>query len=333
LILSNVLQRVAAGSPVRVRTPAIFDPASAPANEIASYALLVIGICAALFLVVGGLTFYALLRFRARPGDDEREPPQIYASSQIEIAWTVVPIVIVFLLALVTARTILVLQKDEAPIGSLEITAIGHQWWWEFHYPEYGFTTANELHIPLSDPSDPWPTFLDLQSQDVIHSFWVPRLSGKTDVVPNRTNHLWMAPTQPGVYVGQCAEYCGTQHAGMLLRVVVESRADFERWVERQRGPAVSRASLASEQALFEATACISCHRIRGTRAQGRFGPDLTHLMSRETLGAGVARNDRSNLIQWVASPDHFKPGALMPAMQLPPDQVERIVDYLVSLE
>lgn len=316
-----------------VQTPSMFSPASAPANEIASYGLLVVAICATIFVVVAALTVFALVRYRARQGDDGREPPQVYASSQIELAWTVVPIVIVFVLALVTARTILALQKDERPEGWLEVTAIGHQWWWEFHYPEYGFTTANELHIPLSEADAPSPTFLNLQSQDVIHSLWVPRLSGKTDVIPNRTNHMWMEPTRAGLYVGQCAEYCGTQHAGMLLRVVVEPREEFERWVAQQQRPAVAQESLASQRALFERTACISCHTVRGTPARGRFGPDLTHLMSRATIGSGVAANDRANLLEWVMDPDHFKPGSRMPSMQLAPDQIAGIVDYLVSLE
>jgi len=316
-----------------VQTPSIFAPASTPAHGIAEYATLVLAICAAIFVVVSALTVFALIRFRARPGDDVREPPQVYASRQIELAWTIAPIVIVFVLSLVTARTILALQKDTRPEGWLAVTAVGHQWWWEFHYPEYGFTTANELHIPLSEDGAPWPTFLDLQSQDVIHSFWVPRLSGKTDVIPNRTNHMWMEPTRPGVYVGQCAEYCGTQHAGMLLRVVVEPREDFERWVAQQQQPAVERESLRAERTLFERTACISCHTVRGTLADGKFGPDLTHLMSRATLGSGVATNDRAHLLEWVKDPDHFKPGARMPAMQLAPDQITRIVDYLVSLE
>lgn len=331
LLLVGIAARAA--EPGAVQTPSIFAPVSAPSEAIADYAALVIGICGAIFAVVVALIVVAMVRFRARADDDGREPPQVYASNQIELAWTVLPILIVFVLGLVTARTILALQKDERPEGWLEVTAIGHQWWWEFHYPEYDITTANELHIPLSQTEARRPTFLNLQSQDVIHSFWVPQLAGKTDVIPNRTNHMWMEPTQPGLYVGQCAEYCGTQHANMLLRVVVETRDEFERWVERQQRPAVADASLADERALFERTACINCHQVRGTLADGRFGPDLTHLMSRATLGSGVALNNRANLIDWIAHPDHLKPGARMPAMQLSPAQVERVADYLVSLE
>lgn len=311
-----------------VRTPSIFDPVSTPAEIIDSYTMLVVAICTAIFLVVAGLLAFAVVRFRARPGDELREPPQIYGSNQIELAWTVIPVVIVVILALVTARTILELQKDEKPEGWLAITATGHQWWWEFHYPSLGITTANELHIPVDQAA-----FLDLESQDVIHSFWVPQLSGKTDVIPNRTNHLWMQAGEPGLYVGQCAEFCGTQHAYMLLRVYVDTAEDFERWVAAQQRNAAQKASVREGRELFETTACVNCHTVRGTGARGRFGPDLTHLMSRATLGAGVAPNDRDNLIDWVTHPDHLKPGVRMPAMQLEPRRIEQLVDYLVSLD
>jgi cytochrome c oxidase subunit 2 len=311
----------------------IFEPASVPAEAIVDYTMLVLAICGAIFVVVASLIVIAIVRFRVRPGDDGREPPQIYGGFRIELAWTVVPVLIVVVLGLVTARTIYALQKDEAPPGALEIVAIGHQWWWEFTYPEYGFTTANELHLPLGDDGGPRPSFLVLESQDVIHSFWVPRLAGKIDLIPNRTNHLWIEPTEAGEYLGQCAEFCGTQHAGMLLRVVVEPREDFERWAAAQQRPAVADPAVAHGRDLFEQTACVSCHRVRGIDADGRFGPDLTHLMSRATLGSGVATNDRAHLLEWVARPDHLKPGVRMPAMQLAPEEIEAVVDYLVTLQ
>lgn len=311
-----------------IQTPSMFDTSSTPADTIADYSRLVVAVCAAIFVVVAGLLVVVIVRFRARNGDDEREPPQIYGSTQIELAWTVVPILIVVLLGLVTARNILALQKDERPQGWLPITAIGHQWWWEFRYPERGVVTANELHLPVGRPA-----FFDLESQDVIHSFWVPQLSGKIDLVPNRTNHLWMDPLEPGVYVGQCAEYCGTQHANMLLRVIVHTPEDFERWLDQQLADANPSPAVAAGRRIFETTACISCHTVRGTDADGRFGPDLTHLMSRATIGAGVASNDREHLIEWVTSPDHLKPGARMPAMKLEPARIEQLVDYLLTLE
>ena len=310
-----------------IQTPSMFATSSTPADAIAVYAVLVIGICAAIFVVVAGLLAVTVVRFRARPDDDGREPPQVYGSKQIELAWTVVPMLIVILLGLVTARNILALQKDERPEGWLPITAIGHQWWWEFHYPEQGFTTANELHLPVGRPA-----FLELLSQDVIHSFWVPQLSGKTDLIPNRTNHLWVDPLEPGIYVGQCAEFCGTQHANMLLRVVVHRPEDFERWLAHQRTDAAVSPAVAEGRRIFETTACINCHTVRGTNADGRFGPDLTHLMSRATIGAGVASNDRAHLLEWVTSPDHLKSGARMPAMKLEPARIGQVVDYLLTL-
>ena len=211
---------------------------------IVEYSTLVLGICAVIFLIVFSLTVYSLVRFRARPDDDGREPPQVYGGVRIELAWTIVPIIIVAVLGLATARTILAMQKTEPPDNSLLVTVVGHQWWWEFEYPQYGFTTANELHIPVSDGNGKRPTFLALRSQDVIHSFWVPQLAGKTDLIPNRENYLWVEPTEEGAFVGQCAEYCGTQHANMLLRVVVHAEDEFEAWARAQQAPAVQDASV-----------------------------------------------------------------------------------------
>ncbi len=322
-----------ASDPAAVETPSILDPAAHTARAILDYGALVVGICAAIFAVVALLIVVTVVRFRARPGDDAREPAQVYGSTQIELAWTVVPILIVVVLGLVTAREILALQREVPEEGWLEVTVVGHQWWWEFEYPQYGFITANELHIPVSAEGDPRPTFLTLQSQDVIHSFWVPQLSWKTDLIPNRTNHLWIDPQEPGLFVGACAEYCGTQHAWMLLRVVVESPEEFERWVANQQRPARRVESVREGREVFERTSCINCHRVQGTVANGRFGPDLTHMMSRETLGAGVAANNRENLTQWIETPDHLKVGVLMPAMQLERRQIESMVDYLMTLE
>ena len=185
--------------------------------------------------MVFGLIVYALVRYRRRPDDDGGEPAQVYGSTQVEIAWTVTPVLIVVVLSLTGARAIDRIQNAPRPPASLDVTAIGHQWWWEFRYPSLGIVTANELHVPVSDPASPTPTFLKLLSADVVHSFWVPRLAGKTDLIPNRVNEMWIAPEKPGLYLGQCAEYCGTQHAKMLLRVYVHARDDFDRWVGEQR--------------------------------------------------------------------------------------------------
>jgi cytochrome c oxidase subunit 2 len=223
-------------------------------------------------------------------------------------------------------------EDAQMPPGTIEVTAIGHQFWWEFYYPAYGFVTANELHVPVSDRQHPTPTHITLLSVDVAHSFWVPELAGKTDLIPNRTNEMWIDPHLIGSYVGQCAQYCGTQHAKMLLTVNVQSRGDFENWTREQKGPAAISPQVASGRRIFETTACVNCHTVAGTSAQGKFGPDLTHLMSRNTIAAGAALNTRENLRVWITSPDSIKPGSLMPAMQLEQADVDALVAYLMSL-
>lgn len=319
-------------SNAKIPPSSIFNPVSTPAHEIDTVAFFVIAITVVIFLIVAGLLAYSVVRFRARPGDDSREPAQVYGSNPIEFAWTTVPVIIVFVLILVTARTIYIVQARPRPPGALSVRVIGHQWWWEFRYPDLGIVTANELHVPLSDPRSSTPTFLDLESADVAHSFWVPRLAGKTDVIPNKKNSMWIDPQVAGTYLGQCGEYCGTEHAMMLLRVVVEPRADFERWAAAQKQPPVLDAASSHGRAVFESTACVNCHTIRGTAADGRFGPDLTHLMARETIGAGVAMNTRAHLKIWVNDPSQMKPGALMPAMNLGDKDLDDLVAYLVTL-
>jgi cytochrome c oxidase subunit 2 len=209
---------------------------------------------------------------------------------------------------------------------------VGNQWWWEIRYPQLGIVTANELHVPVSDAARPTRTFITLESADVIHSFWIPQLAGKTDVIPGKTNRTWVEPRTPGTYVGQCAEFCGVQHAGMLLRVTVHSRDEFDRWVAAQRAAAAEAPEGRAGRDVFTSVACISCHTVKGTPANGVFGPDLTHLMSRATIGAGVAPNTPETLRAWVKDPGVLKPGARMPAMNLSGDQLDQLVAYLTTL-
>lgn len=318
--------------PVHAR-PSIFSPASTPADSIHHLSLFVLTICGAIFLVVAGLLLYSVVKFRRASEDDNTEPAQIYGSNQMELAWTVIPILIVVVLFLATARVIHAVEDARFPPETTEVTAVGHQFWWEFRYPKQGFVTANELHVPVSDPSHPTPTHIMLLSADTDHSFWVPQLAGKTDLIPNRQNSMWIDPHDIGVYVGQCAQYCGTQHAKMLLRVVVEPRADFERWMASQRSPARLADSATQGRRIFESTACVNCHTVSGTNAHGTFGPDLTHLMSRETIAAGAASLTPANLRHWIMNPDTFKPGSKMPAMQLRPDQLDAVTAYLLTLD
>jgi cytochrome c oxidase subunit 2 len=313
----------------------IFSPAGASAHSIFNLSLLVFGIVGSIFVVVAGLLLYALLRYRHRPSDPDagQEPAQIYGSNQIELSWTVIPILIVVMLFLATARVIFSVERVRKPASALDVTVIGHQFWWEFRYPELGIVTANELHIPVSNPAHPTPTYLTMSSADTDHSFWVPRLAGKMDLIPNKVNTLTIDSNSAGLYLGQCAQYCGAQHAKMLLRVYVDTPAQFATWAANQQRPAVISPNAAIGRAVFEQNACISCHTISGTVATGRFGPDLTHLESRDTIASGSVPNTPSNLRQFVEDPAHFKPGALMPPMHLNDHDLDAVTAYLTTLK
>jgi cytochrome c oxidase subunit 2 len=314
------------------QTPSIFSPASTPADHIYHLSLFTLGITGGIFVTVASLLTYAIVRYRSRGADDETEPPQVYGSAQIELAWTVIPILIVVVLFLTTTRVILAVQDAPKPPAAVEVTVTGHQYWWEFRYPKLGIITANELHVPVSDAKSSNPTYLRLLSADVVHSFWVPALNGKTDLIPNRINETWIDPQQIGMFVGQCAQYCGLEHARMLLRVYVQSAADFQNWIKNQQQTALQTTSTAAGRQVFESEACANCHTISGTVAEGVFGPDLSHLMSRQTLAAGAIENTRENLRAWIKNPDAIKPGCLMPAMKLSDEQIDGVVNYLSSL-
>src|SRR5580692_515311 len=262
----------------------IFAPVSTPANTIFGLSIFVLAVTATIFVIVFTLLAYAVVRFRKTADDDGREPPQVYGSNQVELAWTAIPVLSVEALFMPTARVIGSVQKAAQPSNAIEVIAIGHQFWWEYRYPGLHVVTANELHVPVSDPEHPTPTFIRLLSADTDHSFWVPRLNGKTDLIPNHPNSMWIDPHETGLYLGQCAQYCGTQHAKMLLRVYVQSHEDFNRWIQEQRKPAVVSDAASQGKRVFETTACTNCHTVAGTTAKGRFGPDLTHLMSRDTI-------------------------------------------------
>jgi cytochrome c oxidase subunit 2 len=314
-------------------TTSIFAPVSTPAHSIMRLSVFVLAITGTIFAIVLSLIIYAVVRFRRRPGDDGKEPAQVYGSNPVEMAWTVVPVIIVVVLTLTTARIIHEIQDAPKPPDAVDVQVIGHQFWWEIRYPKYGIVTANEMHVPVSPKKHPTPTFLDLRSADVVHSFWVPRLAGKTELVPNKVNTMWIDPERTGLYLGQCAKYCGTQHSWMLLRVYVDTPEEFDRWLEQQKTSAASDPMAVAGRRIFERNACINCHAINGTVGTGRFGPDLTHLMSRDTLGSGVAKNTVENLRAWIKAPDQFKPGVLMPAMNLNDPEIDQLVAYLVTLK
>src|SRR5579862_8312495 len=247
----------------------IFAPVSTPAQSIFDLSVFVLIVTAAIFLVVFSLLAYVVVKFRKRGTSDEHEPAQVYGSTQVELAWTVIPTLIVVVLFLAAARVIASIQNAARPSDALEVTVIGHQFWWEYRYPSLKVVTANELHIPVSDPAHPTPTFLTLLSADTDHSFWVPRLAGKTDLIPNHPNSMWVDPHETGLYLGQCAQYCGTQHAKMLLRVYVETREEFDRWIQEQSRPAQLSDTVSEGRKIFEQTACVNCHTVAGTPANG----------------------------------------------------------------
>jgi cytochrome c oxidase subunit 2 len=310
----------------------IFAPESTPAKSIYDLSIMVLSITGVIFFVVFSLLVYSVVKFRKRASDGDHEPAQVYGSTQIELAWTVIPVLIVAVLFLASARVIHAVQDAPEPPGAVDVTVIGHQFWWEFRYPKLGIVTANELHVPVSDPSHPTPTFLKLLSADTDHSFWIPQLAGKTDLVPDHPNSLWIDPHRTGVFLGQCAQYCGTQHAKMLLRVSVDAPEDFAAWVRSQQHAPLDDPRVIAGRRVFETTACINCHAISGTVANGRFGPDLTHLMSRDTIASGAAENTPENLRLWVQNPDAIKPGSLMPAMKLSDADLDALVAYMETL-
>ena len=331
-LLLTMLVPMAAAEPASGGISSIFAPESTPARSIFGLSLFVLAITGIIFAVVVTLLVYSIAKFRANAKNTGREPAQVYGSTQIELAWTIIPILIVVVLFLASARVIHEVQDAAAPDSAVQVTAIGHQFWWEFRYPKLGIVTANELHIPVSDPAHPTPTFLELLSADTDHSFWIPQLAGKTDLIPNHPNRMWVDPQRTGIFLGQCAQYCGVQHAKMLLRVSVDTPEDFSAWVHSQQEPAAEDEKTVAGRRVFETTACINCHAIKGTVANGQFGPDLTHLMSRSTIASGAALNTQENLRLWIQRPDAIKPGSLMPAMKLDDADLDALVAYMETL-
>jgi cytochrome c oxidase subunit 2 len=278
-------------------------------------------------LVVFTLLAIVLLRFRARPGDGAL-PRQILGHTAMEIGWTIAPALILLVIAIPTIQVIFRTQSAAEPKDALEVTVRGWQWWWEFRYPKLDVATANELHLPLGRPAA-----LAIEGSDVIHSFWVPQLGGKRDVVPGRHNRITLTPERAGEYWGQCAEFCGASHANMQLRVIVEEPAAFERWVAAQKAPPPELAGdAAAGKDVFTKNACVGCHTIRGLSA-GVLGPDLTHFGGRALFGAGLWPINPENVAAWVKDPPALKPGAKMPNLHLSDADARAVAAYLVGLK
>jgi cytochrome c oxidase subunit 2 len=304
-----------------------FNPGSAQAQAITNLFVWNLAIAAVIFVLVTALVLYSAYRFRARPGVGE--PRQIYGNNRLEIAWTAAPALV---LAVIFGFMIPTMRTADPPVGDRQpdLIVTGVQWWWHVEYPQLGVVTANEIHIPAGQQ-----LLIRLESADVIHDFWVPQLGPKRDMVPGHPNTLWIAADAPGTYLGACAEYCGEQHAWMRLRVIAQPQAEFDAWVAQQRQPAaVPAGGAAAEGAqLFQQLTCASCHAIGGTPANAQAGPDLSHLASRQTLGAGVLTNTPENLARWIFDPQAVKPGNHMPSLRLTEAQIQSLVAYLETLQ
>lgn len=310
--------------------PSPMLPASTEATIIRDLYTIVFWVAVGVFVIVEGLLVYSVIRFRRREPDEI--PVQLHGSTPVEVAWTIAPAIIVAVLMLLTLRSMRDLYQ--IPQGTINVKVVGHQWWWEFQYPDLGITTANELHIPVGEMVK-----LELDGKakgaDVIHSFWVPELGGKTDVIPGHTNYTAIQATKAGVYHGQCAEFCGAQHALMRIKVIASPQAEFQQWVQAQQAAAAAPANDAARQGqqVFLRSACVGCHTIQGTAAQGTIGPNLTHFASRRTFAGASFENTPENLAAWIDNPPALKPGTLMPKVGLSQEEIQQVVAYLLSLK
>lgn len=304
----------------------VLSPGSQQAQAISHLFMVVLWICLGILAVVCGLVFLAMSRFQDRgPGD---EPRQIFGHFKLEVLWTAVPFLLLVWIFCLTARTVRV--SDPQTQQDPDLTVIGHQWWWEVRYPKTGIVTANEIHLPIGRP-----LYVQLESADVIHSFWVPDLGRKMDMIPNHTNHMWLRADRAGTYPGTCSEYCGAQHAWMRLLVIGQAPAEFEQWQQNmQRGPATpDTGERALGVAVFRKRTCVNCHTIEGVSPPTSTAPDLTHLADRRTLAGGVVENTPKTLKAWLKDPQAIKPACHMPNLHLSEAEVNRLAAYLETLK
>lgn len=305
----------------------VLDPGSPQASAIHHLAVITLGVCAGILLLVTVLVTLILVRFRARPGG--KEPGERRDSRWLEIGWTSGAVLTVGVLFVLSAGVMLSIDPLGVRHDHPDLVVTGHQWWWEVHYPHSGAVTANEIHIPVRKR-----LLVKLESADVVHDFWVPRLARKSDMVPGHPNYIWLEADKPGTYRGWCAEFCGRQHANMRFTVVAQSPRRFSAWTKAQLarpGPPKSGPAAAGAAVFVEKT-CPSCHTVAGTPAQGKVAPDLTHVASRRTLAAGALDNTPAALRRWLANPQRVKPGCLMPQVQLSHKELHELVAYLETL-
>lgn len=287
-----------------------------------------------IFFFVEGLLLYFTWRYRHRPGRDVL-PKQVHGNTPAEIGWTIAPTLLLAILAIPTVATVYHLApsrvlKDDNP---LQVTVVGHQWWWEFDYPDQKVITANELHIPAGRS-----VVLTLESIDVIHAFYVPELAGQIDAIKGHHNKLWIKADQPGTYLGQCTQFCGASHAFMRFRVMADSDTDWNAWLANQQAPSVQASGDAVNGAKLFATgswakgACAACHTINGI-TQGNVGPNLTHFDTRTTFAGSTLDNTPENIAKWLHDPQAVKPSAIMPNLGLSDQEIKDLVAYLTTLK
>jgi cytochrome c oxidase subunit II len=306
----------------------VFDPSGPQAENIAWLMWVFLGICVAVYVLTLTAFSWALAR-RPRPDDDS---PRV--SRRLSIAVGTATLLTALTLVALTISSEVAgrgLSKPSGP-GAITVDVIGYQWFWDFRYhdvtPSDWVSSPNELHIPVGVP-----VVINAMSRDVIHSFWVPQLHGKRDLIPGFTTTTWIQADTPGVYRGQCAEFCGHQHARMAFVVIAQPLAEFQEWIQRQRQPATPPTTATQRgHDVFMSNTCVTCHTVRGTQAGSRVGPELTHVGSRRTIAAGTLPNSRDHLLQWVRDPQAIKPGTRMPASRLSDDDLRAVVAYLESL-
>lgn len=315
-----------------------FNPQGRIADTQLGVLMVAVWVSVGIFLVTGGLYFYTLFRYRAKPGDEERIPAQIHGSTALELGLIATFVILLTIITVPNVRALFVVEDVEAMANAeLVVDVKGYQWWWGFEYPQHGVRTANELHIPVGTK-----VRLELTSDNVIHSFWVPKIAGKLDVIPNQTNSMWFEADTVGTFQGQCVELCGASHANMRFLLVVHDKAEFENWLAANKADAkpvtegvdgAQAALIAAGQQKFLQNACIGCHTVSGTIAMGRTGPDLSHFGSRRQIAAGMWENTPEALKAWIQRPADLKDGSLMPNLGLSDGDATAIAAYLRSLK
>jgi cytochrome c oxidase subunit 2 len=305
-----------------------FNPAGPEANRILQLSTPVFIIAGVIFLLVEALIVYAVWKFRDR--GDTSEPKQIHGNTRLELLWTIIPALILAGIAIPTVKA--VMDLTSRPGDGLQVEVTGHQWWFEYTYPNQQITTANVLVIPVGTPID-----LQMTSADVVHSFWVPRLAGKRDVIPGQLTYLKLQADETGEYLGQCAEFCGLGHANMRIRVQVVSQNDFDAWVADQQQsaaePAVGTPAAAGKD-LFLNKGCTTCHVIDGVADTAQVAaPNLTHIASRDVIAGASLTFTEDDLKAWLADPPYMKPGSYMPNLHLTSDEIDSLIAYLETLK